>query len=117
MKRYYLYTYFFMGGFLLLPFIFPCRLIPPNLTKYFYKSSHNHLFSPLLNTDLFSGLHYPIIPTDSVEIAKLVTLLESSIRDPHLSQNILPRLAHQQQIVYRFLSNSYCSIKCNYECY
>ena len=51
-----------------------------------------------------SGRHYPLVPEDSAALATLLAALESAIRDPQLSGNALPPLAHQQQVIYRVLS-------------
>ncbi len=52
------------------------------------------------------GRHYPIVPQDINLLASLIVKLEIVLRDTSTSSEFLPRLAHQQQVVYRFLSTN-----------
>ena len=51
-----------------------------------------------------SGRHYPLVPAQPAEIASLLAAVEQAIRDPDVSDQALPALAHQQQVIYRVLS-------------
>ena len=66
---------------------------------------------PELPTDpglprMAGGRHYPVLPGDSEAIASLLAELETTLRDPDTTEPSLPRLAHQQQVIYRVLSRS-----------
>ncbi|WP_414153639.1 transglycosylase SLT domain-containing protein [Prochlorococcus sp. MIT 1341] len=50
------------------------------------------------------GRHYPLVPSDPSEIAELISDLESALRNPATPKKLLPRLGHQQQVIYRFLA-------------
>ncbi len=50
------------------------------------------------------GRHYPLVPEDPVELAELLTAVESALRNPATPAEDLPSLAHQQQVIYRVLS-------------
>jgi membrane-bound lytic murein transglycosylase B len=50
------------------------------------------------------GRHYPLIPQDPSALATLLEALEAAIRAPATPDSALPRLAHQQQVIYRVLS-------------
>ncbi len=60
-------------------------------------------YDPSLPT-MKDGRHYPLVPQDSIELAKLLTKLEEILRDPYTQFVDFPRLAHQQQVIYRVLS-------------
>lgn len=51
------------------------------------------------------GRHYPLLPSDSKALAALLAALEEAIRNPNTREADLPRLAHQQQVIYRVLSH------------
>ena len=51
------------------------------------------------------GRHYPLLPSDVKELAVLLASLEEAIRDPNTPAADLPRLGHQQQVIYRVLSH------------
>lgn len=74
-------------------------------------ASQADLELPELPTDpglprMASGRHYPVLPGDSEAIATLLAELETTLRDPDTTESSLPRLAHQQQVIYRVLSRS-----------
>ena len=50
------------------------------------------------------GRHYPLVPRQPGQVARLLASLEAAIRDPAVPSGSLPRLAHQQQVIYRVLS-------------
>jgi hypothetical protein len=50
------------------------------------------------------GRHYPLVPADPAELAALVAAVETALRDPATAAVQLPRLGHQQQVIYRRLS-------------
>jgi len=50
------------------------------------------------------GRHYPKVPADATELAELLTEVETALRDPATPAGQLPRLGHQQQVIYRVLS-------------
>ena len=52
------------------------------------------------------GRHYPIVPSDPELISDLLTFVEEAIHDPKTPNHLLPRIAHQQQVIYRALSNN-----------
>jgi len=51
-----------------------------------------------------AGRHYPLVPLQPAEIARLLAAIEQVIRDPDIPDADLPALAHQQQVIYRVLS-------------
>ena len=51
------------------------------------------------------GRHYPLLPRDGKDLAALLVALEEAIRDPTTPETDLPRLGHQQQVIYRVLSH------------
>jgi hypothetical protein len=51
------------------------------------------------------GRHYPLLPSDVKELAVLLASLEEAIRYPNTPAADLPRLGHQQQVIYRVLSH------------
>ncbi|MEO1003283.1 MAG: transglycosylase SLT domain-containing protein [Cyanobacteria bacterium J06638_7] len=51
------------------------------------------------------GRHYPLVPADTAELAALLAAVESALRDPTTAAEALPRLGHQQQVIYRRLSH------------
>ena len=50
------------------------------------------------------GRHYPLVPADPATTAKLLAAVETALRDPATPAEQLPRLGHQQQVIYRVLS-------------
>ena len=50
------------------------------------------------------GRHYPLVPTDTTELAALLAAVEQALRDPATPGDALPDLGHQQQVIYRVLS-------------
>ncbi len=55
---------------------------------------------------LRNGRHYPIIPKDVSETADLLAKLEQLIVDKNTPRELLPRISHQQQIIYREFSRN-----------
>ena len=53
------------------------------------------------------GRHYPLVPVDAAELAELLTAVETALRDPATPAGQLPRLGHQQQVIYRQLSQDH----------
>jgi hypothetical protein len=51
------------------------------------------------------GRHYPLLPNDGNTLATLLASLEEALRSPHTPADILPRLGHQQQVIYRVLAH------------
>lgn len=51
------------------------------------------------------GRHYPLLPTDAQALANLLTSLEEALRNPATPEVDLPRLGHQQQVIYRVLAH------------
>jgi hypothetical protein len=51
------------------------------------------------------GRHYPLLPRRPEELATLLAGLEEALRDPATADADLPRLAHQQQVIYRVLAH------------
>jgi hypothetical protein len=54
---------------------------------------------------LADGRHYPLVPADEAELAALLAAVETALRDPATPAGQLPRLGHQQQVIYRRLSH------------
>jgi hypothetical protein len=50
------------------------------------------------------GRHYPLVPQDPAVTARLLVAVEEALRDPATPAEQLPRLGHQQQVIYRVLS-------------
>lgn len=50
------------------------------------------------------GRHYPLLPRQPQQIADLLAALETALRHPAINADELPRLAHQQQVIYRVLA-------------
>jgi hypothetical protein len=50
------------------------------------------------------GRHYPLVPQDPAATARLLVAVEEALRDPATPAEQLPRLGHQQQVIYRVLS-------------
>jgi hypothetical protein len=50
------------------------------------------------------GRHYPLVPTDPADVAHLLVAVEEALRNPATATTALPRLGHQQQVIYRVLS-------------
>jgi membrane-bound lytic murein transglycosylase B len=48
--------------------------------------------------------HYPLVPADPATTAQLLAAVETALRDPATPADQLPRLGHQQQVIYRVLS-------------
>jgi hypothetical protein len=55
---------------------------------------------------LADGRHYPLVPADPAELAALLAAVETALRDPATPAGELPRLGHQQQVIYRRLSHN-----------
>jgi len=51
------------------------------------------------------GRHYPLLPSDGTTLAALLASLEEALRDPGTPTDDLPRLGHQQQVIYRVLAH------------
>ncbi|MEB3260840.1 MAG: lytic transglycosylase domain-containing protein, partial [Cyanobacteriota bacterium] len=51
------------------------------------------------------GRHYPLLPQDATSLAALLAAVEEALRDPATPAEQLPRLGHQQQVIYRVLSH------------
>jgi hypothetical protein len=54
---------------------------------------------------LADGRHYPLLPDDPARLAALLAAVETALRDPATPAGQLPRLGHQQQVIYRQLSH------------
>ncbi|WP_370455617.1 transglycosylase SLT domain-containing protein [Synechococcus sp. RSCCF101] len=50
------------------------------------------------------GRHHPLVPAEPVATAALLAWVEEALRDPGTPDQQLPRLGHQQQVIYRVLS-------------
>ena len=50
------------------------------------------------------GRHYPLVPTDTTELATLLAAVEQALRAPATPADALPDLGHQQQVIYRVMS-------------
>jgi hypothetical protein len=50
------------------------------------------------------GRHYPLVPSDPHRTASLLAAVEEALRDPDTPAAALPRLGHQQQVIYRVLA-------------
>jgi hypothetical protein len=48
--------------------------------------------------------HYPLVPQDPAATARLLVAVEADLRNPATPAEQLPRLGHQQQVIYRVLS-------------
>lgn len=51
------------------------------------------------------GRHYPLVPAEPAELAALLSGVEAALRAAHTPAGALPRLGHQQQVIYRVLSH------------
>jgi hypothetical protein len=51
------------------------------------------------------GRHYPLLPADVTTLATLLASLEEALKDPGTPAGDLPRLGHQQQVIYRVLAH------------
>jgi len=51
------------------------------------------------------GRHYPLVPKDVNTLAALLASLEEALRAPDTPPEDLPRLGHQQQVIYRVLAH------------
>lgn len=51
------------------------------------------------------GRHYPLLPPDANSLALLLASLEEALRAPGTAAEDLPRLGHQQQVIYRVLAH------------
>ncbi len=49
--------------------------------------------------------HYPLVPSQPREIAQLIAFVEATSIIPEIEADALAALAHQQQVIYRFLSH------------
>jgi hypothetical protein len=52
-----------------------------------------------------SGAHYPLFLANPDQLAQLLSEIELAIRNPDVSSEAIPSLAHQQQVIYRVLSH------------
>ena len=52
-----------------------------------------------------NGLHYPLVPDEPAEIAALIAAIENVLLNPQVADQQLTAHAHQQQVIYRFLSH------------
>ncbi|MFY8148765.1 MAG: transglycosylase SLT domain-containing protein [Prochlorococcaceae cyanobacterium] len=50
------------------------------------------------------GRHYPLVPADPQELANLLVAVEEALRSDFTPPQALPRLGHQQQVLYRSLA-------------
>jgi hypothetical protein len=50
------------------------------------------------------GRHYPLVPADAAVTARLLAAVEEALRDGATPAAALPRLGHQQQVIYRMLA-------------
>lgn len=50
------------------------------------------------------GRHYPLVPADAAATARLLAAVEEALRDGATPAAALPRLGHQQQVIYRVLA-------------
>lgn len=51
------------------------------------------------------GRHYPLLPSEPKTLAALLASLEEALRSPDTPADDLPRLGHQQQVIYRVLAH------------
>ena len=51
-----------------------------------------------------NGRQYPRVPSQPVQIAKLIAVVESAAINPEIAAEKVEALAHQQQVIYRVLS-------------
>ena len=51
-----------------------------------------------------NGRQYPTVPSQPVQIAKLIAVVESAAINPEITAEKVEALAHQQQVIYRVLS-------------
>jgi membrane-bound lytic murein transglycosylase B len=51
------------------------------------------------------GRHYPLVPTDPTETARLLVAVEEAVRAATTPETQLPALGHQQQVIYRVLAH------------
>ncbi|MFN7677450.1 MAG: transglycosylase SLT domain-containing protein [Cyanobacteriota bacterium] len=51
------------------------------------------------------GRHYPLLPSNANALATLLASLEEALRNPATPEADLPRLGHQQQVIYRVLAH------------
>ncbi len=52
-----------------------------------------------------NGLHYPLVPEEPGAIAALIAAIEEAVLNPQVVDQDLTAHAHQQQVIYRFLSH------------
>ena len=96
-------------GLILLLF-FPFYLI--NISSKVKAEMSNNLLTsnntslPNNNLNSSESRTYPRVPHEVRKIAELIFLLETSIRELHISSPLLPDIAHQQQVLYRELSKN-----------
>jgi hypothetical protein len=50
------------------------------------------------------GRHYPLVPADPSDTARLLVAVEEALRAPSTPEAELPALGHQQQVIYRVLA-------------
>ena len=52
-----------------------------------------------------NGRHYPLVPQEPEAIAELIESIEAAVVNPQVADQVIPPLAHQQQVIYRVLSH------------
>jgi len=59
---------------------------------------------PLMRAAAAAERRYPSVPSDPSKTAALLASVETALRDPKTPEALLPDLGHQQQVIYRVLS-------------
>ena len=59
---------------------------------------------PLMQAAAAAERRYPRVPSDPSKTAALLASVEAALRDPKTAEASLPDLGHQQQVIYRVLS-------------
>ena len=59
---------------------------------------------PLMQAAEAAERRYPRVPSDPSKTAALLASVEAALRDPKTAEASLPNLGHQQQVIYRVLS-------------
>ncbi len=94
--------------FILLLSSIPSRSISQSHKLHINESQANKQLLKLPSDPLLpimrDGRHYPIIPSKIDELVTLIVYLEGKLRDINTPKSDLPLLAHQQQVIYRILS-------------
>ena len=57
-----------------------------------------------------NGRQYPRVPSQPVQIAKLIAVVELAAINPEITAEKVEALAHQQQVIYRVLSRDPSSV-------